>query len=157
PGRSAYELLDALGTADGPRVLLLFGSNPVISAPNAGHVADRLRALDLLVVADIVLSETAALADVVLPTAQWAEEDGTVTNLEGRVLRRRRAVQPPSGVRTDLEIVASLAERLGAPTAFPAEPRAVFAELRAASAGGPADYAGISYERIDVEGGVFWP
>src|SRR3989440_280334 len=86
PGVSATELLGALGTPGGPRALLLFGSNPVVSAPRASHVAQRLRALDLLVVADFVRSETADLADVVLPTAQWAEEDGTMTNLEGRVL-----------------------------------------------------------------------
>ncbi|WP_245648385.1 molybdopterin oxidoreductase family protein, partial [Micromonospora rosaria] len=112
PGVSAYELLDSLGTADGPKAMLLFGSNPVVSAPRAARVTDRLRALDLLVVADFLLSETAALADVVLPTAQWAEEDGTMTNLEGRVLRRRALREPPPGVRTDLEILADLAARL---------------------------------------------
>ena len=62
PGRSAYELLEALGTPQGPRAMLLFGSNPVVSAPRAGLVADRIAALDLLVVTDLVPSETAALA-----------------------------------------------------------------------------------------------
>jgi len=156
PGRSAYELLDGLGTPDGPRGLLVFGSNPVISAPNARHVSERLDSLDLLVVADLVLSETAERADVVLPSAQWAEEDGTTTNLEGRVIRRRRALDPPPGVRTDLEILAGLAERLGVP-GFSPRPVEVFDELRRASAGGAADYAGISYERIDATDGVFWP
>lgn len=158
PGRSAYELLDALGTEDGPRGLLVFGSNPVISAPHAGHVARRLRALDLLVVADVVLSETAALADVVFPVTQWAEEDGTITNLEGRVLRRRRAVAPPPQVRSDLELLAGLACRLGQPPErFPSEPHEVFDELRAASAGGAADYSGISYERLDAGEALYWP
>ncbi|MFG1752306.1 molybdopterin oxidoreductase family protein [Streptosporangium sandarakinum] len=157
PGRSAYELLDALGTAAGPRALLLFGSNPVISAPDAGRVAERLASLDLLVVSDFVLSETAAMADVVLPSTQWAEEDGTMTNLEGRVLLRRRAVAPPPGVRGDLEILRGLAARLRGPEGFPAEPREVFDELRRASAGGIADYSGITYERIAAETGVFWP
>ncbi len=157
PGRSAYELLSALGTAGGPRALLLFGSNPVVSAPRAAHVQDRLDALDLLVVADFVPSETARRADVVLPAAQWAEESGTMTNLEGRVLRRRRAVRPPAGARTDLEIVAALAERLKAPGEWSGDPEEVFGELRRASAGGAADYAGISYARIEAEGGVFWP
>ncbi|MEU9841497.1 molybdopterin oxidoreductase family protein [Actinomadura sp. NPDC048032] len=157
PGRSAYELLSALGTEDGPKALLLFGSNPVVSAPRAAAVQERLGALDLLVVADFVPSETARRADVVLPTAQWAEESGTMTNLEGRVLRRRRAVRPPGGVRTDLEILAALAERLRAPGEWSTDPRAVFGELRRASAGGPADYSGITYERIEAEGGVFWP
>jgi assimilatory nitrate reductase catalytic subunit len=157
PGRSAYELLSALGTAGGPKALLLFGSNPVVSAPDAAAVEERLGALDLLVVADFVPSETARRADVVLPTAQWAEESGTMTNLEGRVLRRRRAVRPPDGVRTDLEILAALAERLKAPGKWSTDPRAVFGELRRASAGGIADYSGITYERIEAEGGVFWP
>ncbi|MER6945383.1 molybdopterin oxidoreductase family protein [Nonomuraea sp. NPDC000554] len=155
PGRSAYELLDALGTPDGPRALLVFGSNPVVSAPRSSRVAGRLRALDLLVVADVVPSETAALADVTLPVTQWAEETGTMTNLEGRVLLRRQAVSPPANVRSDLEVIQGLARRLG--HTFDADPRAVFDELRRASAGGTADYSGITYERIERETGVFWP
>jgi assimilatory nitrate reductase catalytic subunit len=129
----------------------------VVSAPRAGHVRERLAALDFLAVADLVLSETAAMADVVLPTAQWAEEDGTMTNLEGRVIRRRKALDPPAGVRSDLSVLAGLAERLGAPGRWSANPREVFDELRRASAGGPADYAGISWDRIDAEDGLFWP
>ncbi|MET8044567.1 molybdopterin oxidoreductase family protein [Micromonospora sp. NPDC005215] len=184
PGVPAYQLLDSLGTPDGPRALLVFGSNPVISAPRAARIESRLRDLDLLVVADLLLSETAALADVVLPTAQWAEEDGTMTNLEGRVLRRRALRPPPPDVRTDLAIISALAARLAAAEAvgsdavgsepaggerdtarsgavaaarFPADPAAVFAELRRASAGGAADYAGISWARIDDADGVYWP
>jgi assimilatory nitrate reductase catalytic subunit len=157
PGRSAYELLDALGTEAGPRALLVFGSNIVVSAPNATHVTQRLAALDLLVVADLVMSETAAMADVVLPVTQWAEETGTMTNLEGRVILREQAVEPPSGVRSDLEVFAGLAERLGAPVPFSTDPEEVFAELGRASAGGRADYAGITYDRIRAEHGVFWP
>lgn len=95
PGRSAYELLDSLGGE--VRALLLTGSNPVVSAPHAGHVTERLRSLDFLVVSDVVLSETAELADVVLPVAQWAEETGTMTNLEGRVILRRKAVDAAGG------------------------------------------------------------
>ncbi len=156
-GVSAAELLDRLGTADGPRALLVFGSNPVVSAPRASRVADRLRALDLLVVSDFLPSETAELADVVLPTAQWAEEDGTMTNLEGRVLRRRALREPPTGTGTDLEVLAGLAARLGHGERFDAAPLAVFEELRRASAGGPADYAGVTWDRIDADSGVFWP
>jgi assimilatory nitrate reductase catalytic subunit len=157
PGRSAYELLDALGTPTGPSALLLMGSNPLVSAPRAGRVQRRLADLDHLVVADVVLSETAATADVVLPVAQWAEEAGTTTSLEGRVLLRQRALDPPPGVRTDLHVLAGLAERLGTPTGFPVEPREAFDELRRASAGGPADYAGISYERLEAGEALFWP
>lgn len=157
PGVSAYELLDRLGSAGGPRALLVFGSNPVVSAPRAARVEQRLRGLDLLVVADFVLSETAAIADVVLPVSQWAEEDGTMTSLEGRVLRRRALRSPPAGVRTDLAVLAELARRFGHGGRFTADPAAVFDELRRASAGGPADYAGVTWERIDSEGGVCWP
>ncbi|MGC5022099.1 molybdopterin oxidoreductase family protein [Micromonospora sp. DT47] len=205
PGVPAYRLLDSLGTPGGARALLVFGSNPVVSAPRAARVTERLRALDLLVVADFLRSETAELADVVLPVTQWAEEDGTMTNLEGRVLRRRALREPPPGVRSDLAILAELAARLDpsgpesaesraiAPTAaesaaarpatagpaaaepdaagpeatrpatagpadrFPTDPREVFAELRRASAGGVADYAGVTWDRIDRDDGVFWP
>jgi assimilatory nitrate reductase catalytic subunit len=156
-GRSAYELLDALGTHGGPSSLLVFGSNIVVSAPNASRVTERLAALELLVVADIVMSETAAMADVVLPVTQWAEETGTMTNLEGRVILRERAVAPPRGVRSDLEVLAGLAERLGSPVPFSTDPQEIFAELGRASAGGRADYSGITYERIRDEHGVFWP
>ncbi|NGN69068.1 molybdopterin oxidoreductase family protein [Streptomyces sp. A7024] len=157
PGRSAYELLDALG--GDIRALLLMGSNPVVSAPRATHVEARIKSLDFLAVADVVLSETAALADVVLPVTQWAEETGTMTNLEGRVLLRRRAVDPPDGVRSDLAVLRGLAERLAPELAagFPPAAEEIFAELRRASAGGKADYSGISYERIEAEDGVFWP
>ncbi|MEU6591592.1 molybdopterin oxidoreductase family protein [Streptomyces sp. NPDC046881] len=155
PGRSAYELLDALGTD--VRALLLMGSNPVVSAPRAAHVEQRLRSLDFLAVADVVLSETAELADVVLPVTQWAEETGTTTSLEGRVLLRRRAVAPPPGVHSDLHVLHELADRLGVEKGFPTDPEEVFEELRRASAGGPADYSGITYRRLAEENGVFWP
>jgi assimilatory nitrate reductase catalytic subunit len=157
PGLSAFEMLDRLGTDGGVRALIVLASNIVVSAPDSERVKKRLRALDFLVVSDIFLSETAAEADVVLPTAQWAEEEGTMTNLEGRVLRRRQALPPPEGVVDDLTMLTQLAERLGRGKYFSSDPRTVFDELRRASAGGIADYAGITYERIDAEQGVFWP
>ncbi|WP_066951560.1 molybdopterin oxidoreductase family protein [Streptomyces lushanensis] len=156
-GRSAYELLDCLGQEGGVRALLLMGSNPVVSAPRAGHITERLRSLDFLAVSDLVLSETAELADVVLPSAQWAEETGTTTNLEGRVILRQRAVAAPPGVRSDLAVLSGLARRLGVERGFSEDPEQVFEELRRASAGGQADYSGISYDRIRAEDGVFWP
>ena len=157
PGRSAYEMLDSLGRDGGVRGLLVIGSNPVVSAPHATHIEERLAALDYLVVSDFFLSETARLADVVLPSAQWAEEDGTMTNLEGRVLRRRKVVEPPPCVRTDLQILSGLARALGSDAAFSASARVVLDELRVATAGAPADYSGITPSRIDRERGVFWP
>jgi assimilatory nitrate reductase catalytic subunit len=157
PGLSAFEMLERMGRAGGVRGLLVLASNIAVSAPDVNRVIDRLRALDLLVVSDIFLSETAALADIVLPTAQWAEEEGTMTNLEGRVIRRRRALPPPAGVHDDLWLIKELADRLDRGGFFSSDPAEVFAELRQASAGGIADYAGISYQRIDAEQGVFWP
>src|SRR5207249_5855267 len=104
------------------------------------------------------VKETAELAHVVLPVTQWAEEDGTMTNLEGRVIRRRRAVQSPSGVWSDIDVIRELAERLGCGGKFAFNSaEAVFAEFRRATGGGVADYSGITYDRIDREGGVFWP
>ncbi|GAA4944958.1 molybdopterin oxidoreductase family protein [Actinoplanes utahensis] len=157
PGRSAYEMIDALGSDAGVKTLWILASNIVVSAPHSGNVVGKLRQLDFLVVSDIFRSETAELADVVLPTAQWAEEEGTMTNLEGRVIRRRMALPPPPMVKSDLTVLNELAGLLGRGEFFTDEPEAVFEELRRASAGGIADYAGISYQRIDEEQGVFWP
>jgi assimilatory nitrate reductase catalytic subunit len=158
PGRSATELLDALGTEAGPKALLVFGANLVVSAPRSARVQERLAALDLLVVADFVPSETARLADVILPVTQWAEETGTMTSLEGRVLSRRKAVEPPPGVRTDLDIISELAIRLGRrPSEFPVDADEVLAELRAASAGGRADYSGVTEERLAAGLPLYWP
>ena len=161
PGRSAFELLDALGQEDGPRALFVMGSNPVVSAPSATRITERIGSLDLLCVSDFFLSETAAMADVVLPVTQWAEETGTMTNLEGRVILRQQAVEPPAGVRSDLWVMHELAARLGAGErfpldAFPTSPQEVFDELRRASAGGRADYSQVTYARIVEEGGVLW-
>jgi assimilatory nitrate reductase catalytic subunit len=174
PGMPAVQLLRSLGAPTGeqvraggpvrPRALLVHGSNLVVSAPDASSVIDRLKSLDLLVVCDFVPSETALLADVVLPVTQWAEEEGTMTSLEGRVIRRRAVVAPPGEARSELWVLAELARRLGAPEslAFPTDPAAVFDELARASAGGPADYSGLSHARLDADEasggpGLFWP
>ncbi|TQN33404.1 assimilatory nitrate reductase catalytic subunit [Haloactinospora alba] len=157
-GPSATEMLNALGSADGARGLWLVGSNPVVSAPDAGRVRERLAALDLLVVSDFVLSESAALAHVVLPVAQWAEETGTLTNLEGRVVRRRKAVEAPAGVRTDLEVLHALAGRLGQPPErFPADPDTALAELASVTGGAAADYSGVGPHRLDSGEELYWP
>ncbi|EYR63089.1 nitrite reductase [Actinotalea ferrariae CF5-4] len=161
PGVPAVELLRRCGTPDGPRALLVHGCNLVVSAPDNQAVRARLAALDLLVVCDLVPSETTELADVVLPVTQWAEEEGTMTSLEGRVLRRRRATEPPPGVRSELEVLHDLAARLGVTRGFPTDPAVVFDELARASAGGVADYGGLSHARLDAAeaagDGLFWP
>ncbi len=155
-GKSAYELLDALGSEI--KSLFIMGSNVAVSSPNATHIRKCLQSLNFLVVADFFLSETAQLAEVVLPAAQWTEEEGTMTNLEGRVILRERATMPPDGVKTDLEILCELGRRLGRPDQFAFEnPSEVFDELRAATKGGIADYSGISYEKIKANQGIFWP
>jgi assimilatory nitrate reductase catalytic subunit len=166
PGKPAVALLSSLGTDGGPRALFVHGSNVVVSAPNADRVRERLAALDLLVVCDVVPSETARLADVVLPVTQWAEEEGTMTSLEGRVLRRRRATAAPGEVRSELWILAELARRLAPDDlpadALPTDPAVVFDELARASAGGPADYSGLSHALLDAHeaaggAGLYWP
>jgi assimilatory nitrate reductase catalytic subunit len=156
-GVPAVELLQSLGASGGPRALLVHGSNVVVSAPNASVVREALGRLDLLVVSDFFLSETAALADVVLPVPQWAEEDGTMTNLEGRIIRRRRALTPPPLVRDELWILAELARRLEAPGRYALSAGEVFEELRRASAGGVADYSGVEDALLDSGVPVHWP
>ncbi len=157
PGLPAVELLKSLGQPDGVRCLFVHGANVAVSAPDANAVIAGLRSLDFLVVCDFFLSETAAEADLVLPVTQWAEEEGTLTNLEGRVLRRRRALTPPPGVRSELWIMARLAEMLHAPSTFSEDPETVFEELRLASSGGLADYSGIDYAMLDRGEAAYWP
>ncbi|MFL4480486.1 molybdopterin oxidoreductase family protein [Paeniglutamicibacter sp. ORCA_105] len=157
PGIPATELLHTLGTENGARMLMVHASNPVVSSPDASKVLAGLRRLDFLVVCDFFLSETAAEADLVLPVLQWAEEEGTMTNLEGRVLRRRAALAPPEGARGELWIMAELAKRLDSPGTFSADAREVFEELRLASAGGLADYSGVDWDDLDAGAAVYWP
>jgi assimilatory nitrate reductase catalytic subunit len=157
-GKSAYELLDSLGPQGGVRGLLVFGSNVVVASPNAEHVRKRLASLDLLVVCDAFVNETAQAAHVVLPVTQWAEEEGTMTNLEGRVLLRRRVLAAPACVKTDLAIMAELAERLGVKSGFRFDStEAVFDELRRATRGAKADYSGMTYAKLSAAQGIFWP
>ncbi|MBO1266452.1 molybdopterin oxidoreductase family protein [Arthrobacter cavernae] len=157
PGLPAVQLLQSLGQPDGVRCLFVHGANVAVSAPDASAVVDGLRSLDFLVVCDFFMSETAVEADLVLPVTQWAEEEGTLTNLEGRVLRRRKALTPPPGVRSELWLMARLAELLDAPSTFSDDPETVFEELRLASAGGLADYSGIDYAMLDRGEAAYWP
>jgi assimilatory nitrate reductase catalytic subunit len=157
PGRSATEMLGDLGEEGGVRVLLVMGSNPIVSMPNARTLQPGLDRLDLLVVADLFLSETAQTADVVLPSCQWAEEEGTMTNLEGRLLYRRAARAPSGDARSDLQILVLLAKALGRGQFMSDVPEEVFDELRRCTAGGIADYAGISYDRLRRGEALFWP
>jgi formate dehydrogenase major subunit len=148
PGMTLTEMIPACG--EKIRALYVMGENPMVSDPNLRHVEESLEKLDFLVVQDIFLTETARLADVVLPGACFAEKTGTISNTERRVQLTRKAVEPRGEVRQDYEIVADLAQRFG--HAFPREPEALFEEIRSLT---PA-YAGITYDRIrDV--GLQWP
>jgi assimilatory nitrate reductase catalytic subunit len=159
PGKGvpAVQLLAKLGGE--VRALFVHGANVLVSAPDAHAVRRSLESLDLLVVCDFVPSETAMLADVVLPVTQWAEEEGTMTSLEGRVLRRRKAIDAPGEARSELRILADLAARLGSEVHFDTDPSSVFDELARASDGGVADYSGLSHAVLDAEGadGYHWP
>jgi assimilatory nitrate reductase catalytic subunit len=159
PGISAYELLESMGQAGGEvKMLYLYCSNPLVSAPNTNAVAGFMANLEFLVVADFFLSESAEKADVVLPAAVWAEDEGTTTNAEGRVIKINKAQEPVGEAKPDWWIMRELAKRLGKGQYFAYEtPEEIFNELRRASHGGPADYYGITYERIEQENGVCWP
>jgi assimilatory nitrate reductase catalytic subunit len=134
------------------------GSNVAVAAPHLSRIESRLKSLELLVVCDAFHNETSAHAHAFLPVYQWAEEDGTMTNLEGRVIRRRVVSRPPTGPRSDIDILRELAERLGCGEKFAFRTsESVFNELRRATAGATADYSGITYETIDANDGVFWP
>lgn len=132
--------------------------NPAVSHPDTNYLREALQKLELLVVVDFFMSETARYADVILPGSLHEEEEGTATTAEARVVRIRAAVSPPGNARRDSDIFIELARRLGRSEYFNYKStRDIFEELRRASAGGTADYAGITWERVEREMGVFWP
>ena len=133
--------------------LYVIGENPADSEADRRKAIRALEGLGTLVVQDVALTATAELADVVLPAAAaWAETEGTVTNSERRVQRVRKALEPPGAARDDLAIVFDLARRLGADWGEPSAER-VWDEVRGLS---PV-HAGMSYARLDAEGGLQWP
>ena len=155
-GASAVELVHLMGTEI--RGLLGICNNPLVSMPNATRIAADYDALEFHVQLDFFLSETAERADVVLPSAVWAEDGGVTTNAEGKVVLRHAAVEPPGEARRDWWIVSQIAERLGVGEKFRYEGiDDIFEELRWATEGGNADYRGITYERLEREGAISWP
>ncbi|MBW2528453.1 MAG: molybdopterin-dependent oxidoreductase [Deltaproteobacteria bacterium] len=134
------------------RAMLIDGENTLISDPDRGHCERALGSLDHLVVIDIFLTETAALADVVLPAAAWAEADGVFTNTERRVQRVRAAVPPQGQARPDWWILSQLARRLGFAGFEHDSAEQVFDELCSVS----PIYAGLSWERVE-RGEYQWP
>lgn len=158
PGTGAtYVEILAGAESSTTRGLLTIGTNMAVSAPDLGAVHAQLESLEHHVVIDPFFSSSAIYADVVLPGTTFAEQSGTITTLEGRVVRVDQAVQPQTGW-TDRDILGALAERLGAQRWFSHSSTVeVFDEMRKVSAGGPADYSGMSLDRIRSEGGLFWP
>ena len=156
-GATAPEIVEMIHRRE-VRGLLSICFNPLVSLPDARFTQEALERLDFFVAIDFFLSETARHADLVLPGSLHEEDDGTVTSVEGRVIRIRKAVEPPGGARRDWEIVCELARRLGQGERFDFHaPADIFDELRRLSRGGVADYGGITYERLDRDMGVFWP
>ena len=156
-GVSAVELVHLMETGE-VRGFLGLCNNPFVSMPNATRIEACYEQLELHVQLDFFLSETAARADVVLPCTAWAEESGTTTNAEGRVILRHRAAEPPGEARPDWWIIGEIAARLGSGDKLRFDSiEAIFEELCAASAGGIADYSGITYRRLEETGGMFWP
>jgi len=150
-GMTMTEMLPAVSQGQ-IKALYIIGENPVISEADASHATSPLEQLEFLVVQDIFLTETGRLADVVLPAASFAEKDGTFTNTERRVARVRQAIPPVGDSRPDWWILCELSRRLGYAKCF-AGPEEVFEEIREVT----PSYTGITYQRLDTEGGLQWP
>lgn len=156
-GVDAYEIIRKIDRGE-IRGLLSICFNPKVSLPDNNFVTRALEKLDFYVAIDFFLNETAQHADVVLPGSLHEEDEGTVTQIEGRVIKINQAVPCPGEARQDWRIIQDIAAALGRDCGFTfASPREIFDELRAASKGGVADYSGITYEKIEEQFGVFWP
>ncbi len=151
PGLTVVEILDAACRGE-IKGMYIMGENPAMSDPDLAHARAGLAALEHLVVQDLFLTETAALADVVLPASGFAEKTGTFTNTDRTVQLGRAAIDPPGEARQDLWIVQEIARRLGLDWNY-AGPQDVFAEMRRAM----PSIAGISWERLEREGAVTYP
>lgn len=156
-GYTAYELIEAIHRGE-VKGLLSICFNPLVSLPNNNYVREALEKLEFYVCIDFFMNETARHADIVLAGSLQEEEEGTVTTAEGRVVRIRKAVNPPGHARSDTSIILELAKRLGVEDKFTYHSSEdIFNELRVASKGGTADYYGITYQKIEENMGVFWP
>ena len=133
------------------KAMFILGENPMVSDADIHHVEKALKALDFLVVQDIFMSETARLADVVLPGVSFAEKDGTFTNTERKVKRVRRAIEPIGESRDDWKVICEISSRMGYEMSYK-DPSQILEEIARVT----PSYAGISYERIEKEG-LHWP
>ncbi|MFD0667777.1 formate dehydrogenase subunit alpha [Ramlibacter sp. MAHUQ-53] len=161
PGYTVVEIMDkALAPESDPhkvRGMYIAGENPAMSDPDLNHAREALAALEHLVVQDIFLTETAWLADVVLPATAWPEKTGTVTNTDRLVQLGRQAIEPPGEARPDLWLVQQIARRMGLDWRYEgpdAGVAAVYEEMRQAM---HTAIAGITWERLQREGAVVYP
>jgi len=157
-GKVGYTVTDLINVlADKPgtvKCLYIMGENPMLSDPDLHHVEKGLKNLEFLVVQDIFLTETAQLANVVLPAACFAEKDGTQTNTERRVQKWRKAVNPPGEAKADWQILSELAGKMGFAKQFPYKSaEEIFAEVAKVT----PSYAGMSYARLEKPEALHWP
>ncbi|MES0350907.1 MAG: formate dehydrogenase subunit alpha, partial [Desulfobacteria bacterium] len=150
PGLTLTEIFDAAHEGR-IKAMYIVGENPMLSEADLWHARRALAKLDLVVVQDLFLTETAQMADVVLPAASFAEKDGTFTNTERRVQRVRKAVEPPGEAKLDWEIISEVAARLGYPLAYGSS-----AEIMDEIAQVTPIYHGINFDRLNKKG-LQWP
>jgi assimilatory nitrate reductase catalytic subunit len=156
-GVDAYELIRKIDRGE-IKGLLSICFNPKVSLPDNNFVARALDKLEFYVAIDFFLNESAHHADIVLPGSLQEEDEGIVTQIEGRVIKINKAIDPPGDAKQDWRIIQDIARALGRERGFTFnEPREILDELRVASKGYIADYSGVTYEKIERQGGVFWP
>lgn len=157
PGVDAYEIFRKIDQGE-IKGLLSICFNPLVSLPDNHYVRQQLEKLEFYVAIDFFLNDTARYAHIVLPGSLHEEDEGTVTTVEGRVVKINKAVECPGDARQDWRIIQDIARALGREQGMTfSSPAAIFDELRQASKGGLADYSGITYEKIERQQGVFWP
>jgi len=150
PGLTLMEMMAAAGSG-AIKAIYVMGENPLLSDPDLQHVKKELQKLDLMIVQDIFLTETAQLADVVLPVTSFAEKEGTFSNTERRVQRVRKAIEPPGEAKTDWEVICAISNKIGYPMNY-SSAKEIFEEVVKVT----PSYAGISYERLEKQG-IQWP
>ncbi len=156
-GVDAYELIRKIDQGE-IKGLLSLCFNPLVSLPDNRFVRQALEKLEFYVAIDFFLNETAHHADIVLPGSLQEEDEGIITQIEGRVIKINQAIDPPGEAKQDWRIIQDITKALGRERGFTfTQPREILDELRKASKGGVADYSGISYEKIEMQDGVFWP
>jgi assimilatory nitrate reductase catalytic subunit len=156
-GVDAYEIFRKIDAGE-IKGLLSICFNPIVSLPDNAFVRRALEKLEFYVAIDFFLNDTAHYADIVLPGSLHEEDEGTVTQIEGRVIKINKAVDCPGDAKQDWIIIQDIAKALGRTHGFTFRgPREIWEELRIASKGGVADYSGITYEKVEQQMGVFWP